>query len=300
MADFGGIIVVANEGQNMKFAYCGSDMFHPCLNVLLSQGFELVKLFTWRVDHVHNSNNSVLDMAAKAKAPVQLTRLKPQDFDDLKARGCELLVAASYPYLIPPWGGHLRYAVNMHPSLLPEARGPMPIPQAIIEGAPLWGTTLHKISAGFDEGDILEQEPFKTTGTENLEVMLVRCQLAAARAMFRFASNVGASWSNARPQEKGSYWPRLPDSVRRLDWTQNVERIDRIIRAFGRSEVIAPVGNTHYYVSNAHVWEEKHSFTPGVVVNSTHRELVIAAVDGFVCLTNWSPASAEMRAHFRL
>jgi methionyl-tRNA formyltransferase len=284
----------------MKFAYFGHDLFTPCMKILIGQGFELIKLFTWRVDNVHNFNDTVLDIALKAKAPVQMSPVTPKDMQDLRELGCAMIVSAGYPQRLPPWENTVRYGVNVHPSLLPHGRGPMPLPRAIIEGATEWGTTVHKLSPEFDAGDILTQERFDLTGRESLEVLLVRCQLAAARAMYRFITNIDDVWAKARPQGEGTYWQQLPPELRRIDWTMNVETIDRIIRASGRSEVTATVGTASYYISAAQVWQESHGFTPGNIAHTSPKEIVVAATDGFVCLTSWSPASAEMRARFRL
>lgn len=49
-------------------------------------------------------------------------------------------------------------AVNLHPSLLPELRGPDPIFRTIERGLQTSGYTIHRIADGFDDGDVLHQE----------------------------------------------------------------------------------------------------------------------------------------------
>jgi UDP-4-amino-4-deoxy-L-arabinose formyltransferase/UDP-glucuronic acid dehydrogenase (UDP-4-keto-hexauronic acid decarboxylating) len=48
-------------------------------------------------------------------------------------------------------------AVNIHPSLLPQYKGPSPTNWAIIEGEKETGVTIHRLTAVVDSGDILMQ-----------------------------------------------------------------------------------------------------------------------------------------------
>ena len=50
-----------------------------------------------------------------------------------------------------------RGCLNIHPSLLPEAKGVDPVFQALLHGALEVGVTVHFMSAGFDEGRIVAQ-----------------------------------------------------------------------------------------------------------------------------------------------
>ena len=47
--------------------------------------------------------------------------------------------------------------VNVHPALLPRHRGAAPTIHALIDDAPAFGVTLHRVSAAIDDGPILAQ-----------------------------------------------------------------------------------------------------------------------------------------------
>ncbi len=51
-----------------------------------------------------------------------------------------------------------RGGLNVHPSLLPHNRGPIPTFYALMEDAPRLGVTIHRLSAEIDAGAILLQE----------------------------------------------------------------------------------------------------------------------------------------------
>ena len=48
--------------------------------------------------------------------------------------------------------------VNIHPALPPKGRGAWPMPVTLLEGLRESGITIHKMTDGFDEGDILPQK----------------------------------------------------------------------------------------------------------------------------------------------
>lgn len=74
-----------------------------------------------------------------------------------------LVVAVSFGLFVPPrvlravrYGG-----LNVHPSLLPDLRGPAPIQHAILRGRAAAGATLQTLHhRDFDRGDVLAQTPY--------------------------------------------------------------------------------------------------------------------------------------------
>lgn len=56
---------------------------------------------------------------------------------------------------MPPYG-----SVDLHPSVLPELRGPFPVHWAIRNGERSLGVTAHRMDAGFDTGPVLSTARF--------------------------------------------------------------------------------------------------------------------------------------------
>lgn len=56
--------------------------------------------------------------------------------------------------------------LNIHPSLLPEYRGPAPVVQALLDGVEETGVSLMEIDAEMDHGPILAQESIRLSGKE--------------------------------------------------------------------------------------------------------------------------------------
>ncbi|KMO28885.1 methionyl-tRNA formyltransferase [Methylobacterium aquaticum] len=277
----------------MKFAFAGIDFLGGVFEALAAAGWQPIKLFSRPCDGIYDQNDGVVALARKHRVPIQLSRIRVADLEALSAEHGRdwTLVVAGYPWLITGWPGRVRYALNIHPSPLPDGRGPYPLFRAILESYESWGVTAHVLAeGGFDIGDILAQDVFPISGTETHETLLARCQMAAMRlARGPIARDLPALWRKAEPQGDGAYWPRVTDLDRSLDFRQPVDTILRRIRAFGAIETLARINDNRIFVQEASGWMEGHRHPPGTVVHSYRRQILVAARDGYVHITRWSP-----------
>jgi methionyl-tRNA formyltransferase len=272
----------------MRFAYAGIDMFSSVLETLLAAGWEPLKLFTRPCDGILDFNDRVLALAKPYRIPVQLSRIRDEDIDSLARQGCEALVVAGYPWLVKNWQDVIPYAFNVHPSPLPEGRGPYPLMRAILESRREWGVSAHVLDPHFDTGAILAREVFPISDNVTHDSLLARCQIGASRLAAQLSRSLPELWLKAAPQGVGSYWERSTDQDRLLNWSRGVEDVLRTVRAFGSIETIARIGGSEIFVSSATGWREAHGLPPGSLVHRYQRHLTVAASDGFVTLTGWS------------
>ncbi|XYD07751.1 formyltransferase family protein [Methylobacterium sp. NMS12] len=276
----------------MKFAFAGIDFLGGVFEGLLDAGWTPVKLFTRPCDGVYDHNEVIVARARSLRLPIQLSRIRERDIEALQAEHGRdwALVVAGYPWLIKGWKGRAAYGLNFHPSPLPTGRGPYPLFRAVLDRYETWGMTAHVLTDGFDTGDILAQEIFALSPRESHETLLAKCQMAARRlAAGPLGRDLPNRWRRSEPQGDGSYWPRATDADRTLDFRQDVETVLRRVRAFGTVETIARLGDARVFVAEAQGWQERHAHTPGAVVHRHRRHVVVAAVDGYVQLTRWSP-----------
>lgn len=276
----------------MKFAFAGIDFLGGVFEGLLDAGWTPVKLFTRPCDGVYDHNEVLVARARSLRLPIQLSRIRERDIEALQAEHGRdwALVVAGYPWLIKGWKGRAAYGLNFHPSPLPTGRGPYPLFRAVLDRYETWGMTAHVLADGFDTGDILAQELFALSPRESHETLLAKCQMAARRlAAGPLGRDLPNRWRRSEPQGDGSYWPRATDADRTLDFRQDVETILRRVRAFGTVETIARLGEARVFVAEAQGWQERHAHTPGAVVHRHRRHVVVAALDGYVQLTRWSP-----------
>jgi len=284
----------------MRFAFAGIDFLGDVFDTLIDKGWEPVKLFTRPCDNVYDFNDETTARARSLRIPIQTSRIRPADLATLKTAGCEALVVAGYPWLVREWEAHLAFGVNFHPSPLPYGRGPYPLFQALLDGVSEWGTSVHALAPAFDAGAILAQELFFVGREETHDTLLAKCQIASKRLAALLAAELPRLWREAKPQVGGSYWPRITEAKRTLDFTESVADILRTVRAFGSIESLAVVGKRRLYVWQATGWEETHRYRPGALVHKHRHHLVVAARDGFVQIIGWStlpPGSARESRH---
>lgn len=106
----------------------------------------------------------------------------PETIATLTAYQPDVICVACFPLLIPrviidlPRLGCL----NVHPSLLPANRGPVPLFWTFREGQETTGVTIHFIDERMDGGDILAQEILKVTEGISYEHLEVQCATLGA------------------------------------------------------------------------------------------------------------------------
>lgn len=100
-----------------------------------------------------------IDYAPRAQQERLAERLHRESFD--------YLLVACWPYLldVKVAASVSRYALNLHPSMLPAYRGADPIGAQLQGSESRPGVSLHLLDARFDHGDILAQEALGGTTT---------------------------------------------------------------------------------------------------------------------------------------
>jgi methionyl-tRNA formyltransferase len=273
----------------MRFAFTASDRYLGIIESFVNAGWTPVKLFTLPSDDSRVFPvNATLNFAVQRGLPIQLSPIKTEDLQGLSALGCDALVVASYSFKIPDWVPYLKYAINFHPSPLPAGRGPYPMIRAIQEKWAKWGVTCHKLAPTFDSGDILEREEFELAQTDTHDILDIKIQMANKRLAVRVAQNFASLWQNSTPQPPSEFWRLWNDADKTLNFISNVADILRVVDSFGIHEVIAHVNGYRVKVKRALGWTEVHQDTPGHVVHTFNNILVIAALDGYIAITEWT------------
>src|SRR5215831_11890051 len=108
---------------------------------------------------------SPLESAAHARM-IPVIRLTDANEPAVGERLCslqpDLICIATFPRLIPPEIIAMAPlgAINVHPSLLPRHRGPLPLFWTYNADDRASGVTVHHLDGSFDSGDIILQEAF--------------------------------------------------------------------------------------------------------------------------------------------
>ncbi len=268
----------------MRVAYAGYDFFSPCLRLLVDRpDMDVCLCLTGGRDE---SVGTIVALADEAGAAVIHGRPGRHGWDLLRSAGVDLFVAAAYSYRVPISDLDLPIAVNVHPSLLPDGRGPNPLPYLVDEASESAGVTLHLMEDSFDSGPILLQEELAVGADWDLTSVTLATIGMAPSILGRFLDDAERFISSAQPQGDGSYWPVKPTdeyTIRLADVT--VSEIAEVIRLFGglSLEFILADGSA-LSVARAFCVQVDHGFAPGRVVGGAGKDILVTATDGLVRL----------------
>lgn len=187
---------------------------------------------------------------------------------ELNHHKSELAVLAAYGRIIPqrildefPLG-----IINIHPSLLPNYRGPTPIEQAILDGALKTGVSIMKLTAGMDEGPIYKQRMVPLTGHETKTELTELLQKTGAELLAEVLPQIATGELKSRQQphpNRATYSKLLSKEDGLLDWTKPATQLEREIRAFaGWPKSRSVLNDREIIITKAHVVER--SGAPGV------------------------------------
>lgn len=91
----------------------------------------------------------------------------------------DLVISADYGQKLPSGG------LNLHPSLLPQYRGPTPVPQQILNKETESGISIIEMTDEFDAGPIIAQEKVPVLPDDTTPVLLKRCFTSGAKLLIK-------------------------------------------------------------------------------------------------------------------
>ncbi|WP_339720317.1 formyltransferase family protein [uncultured Paraglaciecola sp.] len=264
----------------MKIAYFGYDPLSCCLDVFLQQEYEYTVIYTGesspfsdKVIEFATQNNLNLCFEKPTLAKMQL----------LVEQGVELFFSAEYPWKIPVPTG-LKYAINMHPTLLPEGRGMTPLPHLILKHSHYAGITFHKLENDFDSGDVLLQQAIALENNETFDSLSAKIFQQTPELLRALLSNLDDVYQNSQEQGEGSYWPSISKEQQSLDWQQPTAQLLTRLRAFGSLGTYADIAGQAYIITSAHGKQYQHQYSAGQVLLDNPQQIIVATVDGELCI----------------
>lgn len=171
---------------------------------------------------------------------LQPEKLKNPDFlAELKSLQADLQIVVAFRMLpevvwnMPPMG-----SVNLHGSLLPNYRGAAPINWAVINGEKETGVTTFKLKHEIDTGDILLQESFPITETDNAGDVHDKMKEIGAQLLVKTVQGLAAGSLTETPQSKignlqseiQQHAPKIYTETCQINWNKPVNEVYNLIR----------------------------------------------------------------------
>lgn len=125
--------------------------------------------------------------------------------------------------------------LNIHPSLLPEYRGPSPIQASILNGDEKTGVTIQLLDDKMDHGPILAQRELKVS-ISNFQFLQLYDELAKLGA--ELLMETLPKWINrevtqkVQDESRATYTKFLKKEDGLIDWSKPADYIERMVRAY--------------------------------------------------------------------
>ncbi len=174
-------ILISGRGSNMQavLAAMAADPGYPAhAAVVIANRPDAAGLITAQtagvatevIDHTAFADRAAFEAALDAR---------------LRAHGVQLVVLAGFMRVLTPWfvGRWARRLINIHPSLLPKHKGLDTHARALAAGDREHGCTVHYVSDGVDEGEIIAQARVPILPDDTEQTLAARV-LAAEHALY--------------------------------------------------------------------------------------------------------------------
>ena len=285
----------------MRVVFMGTPQIAAdCLSRLIADGFDLVGVYT-KPDMPKNRGmklamSEVKEVALAADLPVYQPATFRDDaaVEELRALRPDVIAVVAYGKILPqrvldiPKLG----CINIHTSILPALRGSAPAQWAILNGLDETGVTAMYLSAGMDEGDIIEIRRTSIDPAENAQQLLDRL----ARLGAQLLSDTMAQLRDGKPLPRqkqdnsmATYAPMLTKALCPIDWGKTRRQICDHVRGLDPWPVATmALAGKRFKVYEAELCEGNGN--PGEVIALTKKELVVAAGEGALSLKVVQPA----------
>jgi methionyl-tRNA formyltransferase len=232
------------EFNNLEIIFMGTSFFaKKILQDLIEKDVE-IKLVVTQPDKLAGRKkelkpSAVKKLALKNKLPlIQPIKLDSTFSNKIKEINPDFIVVASYGIIIPKEiidsPRIKKDFINIHPSLLPDLRGPSPIQTALLENHQETGLTIMRMDAGVDSGDILFQKKLgieKKDNYQNLEKKLLKL---AAENLTETLKKYSKKAIKPKPQspDEATFTEIIKKQDGSINWNSTAQDIYNKFRAF--------------------------------------------------------------------
>jgi methionyl-tRNA formyltransferase len=185
--------------------------------------------------------------------------------------------------------------INIHPSKLPNYRGPVPTAWAIENGEEEFGITIHYMDCSIDTGDILVQKVYPIFDDETGYELYTRAMKLGSELLNNNYDAIVSGKIVARPQVgEGSYYGKKTGKYT-IDWKKSVSEIRNLIRVHAKpfNPVETILFNRYFLINHAERYDlpEKPLQGGGIIVRILpENQLVVSCADGYLKITDFEIA----------
>ena len=215
-----------------------------------------------------------------------------QEMEELIGLGADGIVTAAFGQFLPmKLINSVKFAVNVHASLLPKYRGGAPIHYAIINGEKEAGVTIMEMVQKMDAGDMVAKTSIPITDEDNVGTMFEKLAVVGRDLLLETLPSYITGELKPQPQDESqaTFSPNITPEEERIDWAKSARDVFNQVRGM----YPWPVAHTLLNGERFKIYEtelvEGHG-QPGEIIKKTKKMLVVATNDGAIALKTVQPA----------
>lgn len=275
----------------------GATTTAPALRALIAAGYEVEAVIANHTDPVspRGRDLEIADVARSFGVPLVLTSKDIPLSTQLKNYQAEAAILVAFGKIIPqevidtfPKG-----IINIHPSLLPELRGPTPVEGAILNGLGETGVSLMKIDSRMDKGPVYVRQKVSLTGSETKLELAAELSQIGADLLIKHLPDILSGKLQPTPQNDSlaSYTNLIKKEDGVIDWTKPARQLEREIRAYeGWPKSSTELNGISCIVTGADAVALKGE--PGVY-KIENASLIVFAGEGAIAIKSIKPAGKK-------
>lgn len=278
----------------------------PTLRGLIQAGYDIAAVVS---NYERSRSRSVreLEIAAVAEShgiPVLLPDRPSDVIDQLRGYGAAAGILVAYGRIVPqsvidvfPCG-----IINIHPSLLPLHRGPVPVESVILNGESETGVSIMALAKAMDAGPVYRQVRLPLRGDETKLALTAQLLEMGRDALLGCLPGILDGTLQPQPQDDAAatYDGLLGPQDGILDPAKPAVRLEREVRAYlewPRSRTV--LGGKDVIVTAAHAAPagEADGREAGSVFATADKRIALVTADGVLIIDRLRPAGkSEMDA----
>jgi methionyl-tRNA formyltransferase len=221
----------------------------------------------------------------------------PQLLESTRQLHPDYFVVSSYGKMIPSLWLKIprRYAINVHPSLLPKYRGAAPINWPIILGDRETGVSLAEVTPELDAGDLFFQKryPLPTdTDAVQMTAKLGGYSYDALKEIFA-ALNQGELKRTPQDHSSFNYARKLNRGDGKVNWNRTAESLHNQIRGL----LPWPIASFHcgepVQILKSSITSDAGTASPGTITGINNQALLVQTAKGILSLDRVKPAGRK-------
>jgi methionyl-tRNA formyltransferase len=174
----------------------------------------------------------------------------------------DCVVVSSYDRILPPDLIELTEFINVHYSPLPHYRGRANVNWAMINDEPCAAISIHKISPGLDDGNILFQQQISIDDADTVATVYDKLNAIQQQYLGELVVKVLNGYEGTPQNQAAADYccTRLPEDGE-INWSDTTRKIDRFIRA-----LVSPFPGAYTYFQGKKllVWQAQPLKDPPV------------------------------------